>query len=631
MRYIGSKNKLLEYIFSTVEKYCNLDEGSTICDVFAGTGAVGDQFQSKYTILANDNLYFSYCVNKAKLCINECSFKKLKLNPFEYFNNTNADDYIYGYCYNTFSPNGGRQYFSDENAKKIDFIRDKIDDWYEQDLISTDEKEVLIGCLIESVSKVSNVAGVYAACLHIWDSRALKKMTFIPVERINNPKYKNEVFNSDANMLIHNISGDLLYLDPPYTSTQYISQYHVLETIAKNDRPKHHGVGAHRDNGNQISKWSKKIYVPVELYKLIGDANFKYIAMSYSDAGILSKEFITSVFKRFCDSKSLHFEKIDFVKYKNTRAVNKEKRDNTKNNKHYEWFFLGEKKKPLFISPLNYIGGKYDILDFLLPKFPNRINTFYDLFGGGGTLSVNAVSRKVVYNDINYNVTNLLKYITEHDPCEMYDYITKTIKKNDLSKGNKESYVKFRNYYNSQPIEKRNPLDLYILICFGFEHQIRFNSKMEFNNPCGNSGFNDEMLEKLISYSLETKKKNMTYISRNYLDFESEIKEDDFVYCDPPYLLTCGAYNDGKRGFNGWDENQQNELLCFLDRLDDKNVKFALSYIIDHDERTNSEIKKWVENKGYNLYINPKLTKRNRQDRFEALITNYEVKNDGND
>ena len=88
---------------------------------------------------------------------------------------------------------------------------------------------------MKSLSKVSNVAGVYAAYLHIWDSRAVKKMKFIPVETINIPKYDNIVYNCDVNELIKTIEGDILYLDPPYTPTQYISQYHVLETIAKND------------------------------------------------------------------------------------------------------------------------------------------------------------------------------------------------------------------------------------------------------------------------------------------------------------------------------------------------------------------------------------------------------------
>lgn len=625
MRYIGSKTKLLDIINDEIHKFAKLPKESTFCDIFAGTGGVGDYFQDRYKIIANDNLYFSYCVNKAKLCSTKCTFEKLGVDPFVYFNNVNTDNYITGYCFNNFSPFAGRQYFSEENAKLIDFIRETISEWYSNEKISLDEHDFLIGCLIESLSKVANVAGVYAAFLHIWDSRALKRMEFINVETVNKPSLDNMVYNEDCLKLIENISGDLLYLDPPYTPTQYISQYHVLETIAKNDKPVHHGVGAHRDNGEQISNWSKKNKVPVELYKLIREANFNYIVMSYSDAGIMSKEYLEAIFKRFCGKGNYKFEKIDFIKYKNTRAVNREIREDTKNTKHYEWLLLGKKNEPRFISPLNYIGGKYDVLDFILPKFPTNICTFYDLFGGGGTVAINSKAKDIVYNDINFNVVNLLKYISSHDPSTMYDYILKTIKKFELSKGNKEAYNKFRDYYNSFDVKYRNPMDLYILICYGFEHQIRFNSKMEFNNPCGNSGFNDEMLEKLISYSIESSNKNINYFSNDYTDFEDEIKTGDFVYCDPPYLLTCGAYNDGKRGFNGWDKNQQDELLAFLDRLNSKKVKFALSYVIEHDGNSNFELIDWVNKNNYHLHINEKITKRNRQDRHEALITNYEV------
>ena len=179
MRYIGSKTKLLEIIKDEIIKYTKLPKGSIFCDIFAGTGVVGDFFQDNFKIIANDNLYFSYCINKAKLCRNKCDFKTLGFNPFEYFNNYDTNKYDNGYCYNTFSPKANRQYFSEENAKHIDFIRDCISKWYSEGKITLVEHDYLIGCLIESLSKVANVAGVYAAFLHIWDSRAIKKILMV--------------------------------------------------------------------------------------------------------------------------------------------------------------------------------------------------------------------------------------------------------------------------------------------------------------------------------------------------------------------------------------------------------------------------------------------------------------------
>lgn len=626
MRYIGNKAKLLETLDKFLSSKGLVKKGMVFCDLFSGTCTVGDYFKNRYSIIANDTLYMSYVISNGKLKYNSKTFfKTLGFDPFDYFNRIDTDKYTTGFCYNNFAPSvSGRQYFSDENAKKIDFIRNTIDEWFDSKKIDENEKYYLIGSLIESVSKVSNVAGVYSAYLKIWDPRAVKKMEYIPIETFGESKYQNEVYMSDVNDLIGKLSGDILYLDPPYTPTQYISQYHVLETIAKNDCPETHGVGAHRDNGDQISSWCKKGKVHEEFEKLISNAKFKHILLSYSDAGIMSKEYIEKVLKRYAKEGTYVFKQIDFVKYKSTRAVKREIAENTKNKKHYEWLFYIEKKEdPLYISPLNYIGGKYEVLPMIKENLPMKINTFYDLFGGGGTVGINVDSSKIVYNDINWVVRDLLEKITHDDFYKTYDYIEKTVKKYKLEKKDKDAYINFRDYYNSKEKGSRNPLDLYLLICYGFEHQIRFNAKLEFNNPCGNSGYNQEMLEKLVSYSNITKKKNIVFKSMDYKTFEKEIEKGDFVYCDPPYLTSCGAYNDGKRGFNGWDEQQEEELLNFLSRLNEKGIRFMLSNMMSRNGVENKSLKKWIKDNDFKIIVNDKVTKRNRQDRQEILIINY--------
>ena len=278
---------------------------------------------------------------------------------------------------------------------------------------------------------------------------------------------------------------------------------------------------------------------------------------------------------------------------------------------------------PKYISPLNYIGGKFEVLDLIKNNLPKKIDTFYDLFGGGGTVSLNINSKKVVYNDINWVVRDLLEKITHDDFLQTYNYIEKTIKKYNLEKKNKESYNNFRNKYNSVEKGSRNPLDLYLLICYGFEHQIRFNNKMEFNNPCGNSGYNQEMLEKLVSYSNRSKRMNIVFKSMDYKKLLPDIEKNDFVYCDPPYLISCGAYNDGKRGFNGWDEKQEQELLDFLDLLNSKGIKFMLSNMRDRNQKSNTPLSKWIKSNNYRVIVNSSITKRNRQDRQEIIVVNY--------
>lgn len=626
MRYIGNKTKLLDKLERLLVKKGLTKKGMIFCDLFAGTCTVGDYFKDRYEIIANDTLYTSYVISNAKLKYKNTFFQNIGFDPFDYFNNIDSSNYTTGFCYNNFAPTvSGRQYFSDENAKLIDLIRNTIDEWFDTKKIDENEKYYLIGSLLESVSKVSNVAGVYSAYLKIWDPRAIKKMEFIPIETsLSNSKYLNEVYIEDVNDLIPKIKGDILYLDPPYTPTQYISQYHVLETIAKNDNPETHGVGAHRDNGNQISTWCKKGLVHEEFEKLIANAQFKHIIFSYSDAGIMSKEYIEKVLKRYAKDGTYEFKEISFVKYKSTRAVAREIKENTVNKAHYEWLFYIEKKDdPKYISPLNYIGGKFEVLDLIKNNLPKKIDTFYDLFGGGGTVSLNINSKKVVYNDINWVVRDLLEKITHDDFLQTYNYIEKTVKKYNLEKKNKESFNNFRNKYNSVEKGSRNPLDLYLLICYGFEHQIRFNNKMEFNNPCGNSGYNQEMLEKLVSYSNRSKRMNIVFKSMDYKKLLPDIEKNDFVYCDPPYLISCGAYNDGKRGFNGWDEKQEQELLDFLDLLNSKGIKFMLSNMRDRNQKSNTPLSRWIKSNNYRVIVNSSITKRNRQDRQEIIVVNY--------
>lgn len=632
MRYMGNKQKLLENIEKAMESSnITITDDTVFCDLFAGTATVADYFSDRCHLIANDNLFFSYAIATGKLKYNENFFMNLGFDPFDFFNSANTTLYDTGFCYNNFAPSvSSRQYFSDENAKKIDYIRDTIDVWANEGKIDENEKLYLIGSLIESVSKVSNVAGVYSAFLKKWDPRAVKPMKFIPLEisKDNKTPEDNAIILGKAEDTIKTISGDILYLDPPYTPTQYISQYHVLETIAENDNPDTHGKGAHRDNGDQISYWSKKGYVHYVFEQLIKDADFKYIVFSYSDAGIMSKEFIEEVMKRYAKPGSYKFKKFTFNKYKSTRAVNREERENTKNKIHYEWLFIIEKQdadEVIYQSPLNYIGGKYDVMNFIRTHLPEKqYDVFYDLFGGGFTVGLNIRNAKqIVYNDINWLVCELLEKLRNTPFIEIYNYLIKTIRKYGLKKANKEAYITFRTKYNDDKV--KNPLDLYLLMCYGFEHQFRFNKKHEFNNPCGNSSFNDKLLEKLISYHIRSNELDIVFQSDSYEQLIPDIKTEDFVYMDPPYLISCGAYNDGKRGFNGWDDKQETELLNTMVKLDKDGIDFMLSNMADRNGKANTLLSQCIKDNGFVLATDEKFTKRNRQYRREILVMNYQV------
>ena len=144
-------------------------------------------------------------------------------------------------------------------------------------------------------------------------------------------------------------------------------------------------------------------------------------------------------------------------------------------------------------APFNYIGNKYRIINEITSLFPKEINNFVDLFCGGGDVSINTRARHIYANDINYHVIDIIQAIQKQPITEILKYIDNTIQKWGLSKDSKENYLRFRNYYNNS----KKPIDLYILMCFSFNFQFRFNSKHEYNNPFGNiqNGYDFESLQ----------------------------------------------------------------------------------------------------------------------------------------
>lgn len=278
-------------------------------------------------------------------------------------------------------------------------------------------------------------------------------------------------------------------------------------------------------------------------------------------------------------------------------------------------------------SPLNYIGGKYKMLPQLLEFFPENINTFVDLFAGGCDVCCNVKAKTIYANDINNYIIDIYKTMARMEIDELLHYIETTINKEGLSKTNQEAYLSFREKYNNS--ENKNPLDLYILICFAFNHQCRFNNKHEFNSPFGKdrSSFNQNMRSNLIKFH-----HNIQNIKFSSFDFKclnlNDLSSGDFLYADPPYLISTGSYNDGKRGFKGWSETDDENLFSVLDNLNEKGVKFALSNVIKHKGLVNEKLIEW--SRKYNIhYINYNYSNSNYhgkntdKETVEVLITNY--------
>lgn len=291
-----------------------------------------------------------------------------------------------------------------------------------------------------------------------------------------------------------------------------------------------------------------------------------------------------------------------------------------------------DKKIPKFIkSPLNYIGGKYKLLEQILPLFPKKIDTFLDLFVGGANVALNAKAQKVICNDNLKFLIEMYQKFQQNSLLDTLQHIDERIHSYQLSLENEEGYKKLRAHYN----QHKNPLDLFVLVAFSFNHQIRFNNAHQFNNPFGRdrSCFNETMRTNLIHFIRKIQAATVQFSCSNFDVFDfTGLTEEDFVYCDPPYLISLGTYNDGKRGFTGWTATQEQQLLAILENLHHRNIRFALSNVLQHKGQENNILKNWLTKNNYLSvhYLradysnaNYQLLEKDKSASVEVLVTNY--------
>lgn len=279
-------------------------------------------------------------------------------------------------------------------------------------------------------------------------------------------------------------------------------------------------------------------------------------------------------------------------------------------------------------SPFNYIGGKYRELNQILPLFPDNINKFYDVFGGGGSVSLNVLAKEIIYNDIIPYVSDVLKELSQINYKDAIYKINYIINEYKLDKYNEIGFKKLRHDYNNG---LKTWYMFYTLTCFSFNNQYRFNNKHEYNSSFGKykSCFSQVTKNKLQLAIERLHKINIKFQSSDFTNIRyDEIEKTDFVYFDPPYLISCGNYNDGKRGFNGWNQVDDINLMNICDFLNEKNIKFALSNIFKCKNIENIKLINW--SKKYHIHIihnsygNCNYQKKYKYDHdIEVLITNY--------
>lgn len=300
------------------------------------------------------------------------------------------------------------------------------------------------------------------------------------------------------------------------------------------------------------------------------------------------------------------------------------------------------KKENVIRSPLFYTGDKYKLIPELKKYFPTDINKFVEPFVGGGSVFLNIQAKQFYENDIDKNIMSIHNYLSSFSfsddllkilfakieeyqftcsckgktvPQELKEKYVKTY----FAKYNAEYYKRLKEKYNAS--DRSDIADLYLLLIYGFNRMLRFNQKGDFNLPVGNVDFNQNVVDALTNYVNLTNQKKIHWFNKDYKSFiaKIELTENDFVYLDPPYLITASEYN------KLWDQQDDDDLCALLDELNTNNIRFALSDVVNYKGKENTKLLEWAQK--YNVYP-IKSNYINYHDNSiksfsEVLITNY--------
>lgn len=634
-RYLGNKHSLTGFIRNTVDQHC--PGVSSVIDIFSGTGAVANAFKDK-ALVTNDILYSSYVTNR-------CWFSPETYRPYvivdavTYLNaiETSENNYVR----KSFSDT----YFSADDCSKIGAARELIEMARTRKLVNEREFAILLTSILYGMDRSANTVGHYDAYRKgaSFDTPLIFPIILPSTDLSSN----NKGYNANANELIGKLSGDLLYCDPPYNSRQYSDAYHLLENIARWEKPEVYGI-ARKMNRTALKSEYNTVRAAEAFRDLVAKADVKYVVLSYNNMASKgngrSNAKISDV-----DITEILSEKGDVQVFEQPyKAFSTGKSAITDNSERLFVCTVKPAARPssaVVLSPINYIGGKGKLVPQLRPHLPST-SLFVDIFAGGCTVGANVDADKVIFNDNNKQLVDLIKFLALNNPNEIISAVDEvkdfygfsdTYRHSyrhygvDSSSGladvNRKSFLRLREAYNKEHVANRDPLLLYVLVIHGFNNQLRFNKRGDFNLPVGKRDFNSRMRTKLLNFHRRISEINSVFQVGDFRDFDiNQTPKDTVFYCDPPYLITQATYNE--RG--GWSENHEYDLLAFLENIHASGRRFALSNVIQAKGATNQILIDWATNPDFTMhnlkmsYQNSNYHRGNRaSDTLEVLITNF--------
>ncbi len=375
MRLIGNKTKLLTAIEGLLRGR-GLTSG-TFIDIFSGTASVGRHFKRLgFRVLANDHLSACYTQAVAGVevsrppafeglrrvhgaLISSREFRStLPFEPeFDFRDPEGAgapggkrarrraapaegclplreavhliDRFVpprEGLVFRNYSPGGphGRMYFQDEHGRKIDGVLEFLRECHRSRVLERGELHLLLAAVIDAADRVANISGTYGAFLKSWQHNTRGEMRIEPPEVIESA-LRNEAHQADANALIRKVSGDVLYIDPPYNHRQYAANYHILEILAEHHRIADlagYEAALYGKTGLRPYQDLKSDYsirpggrsagagnVLTAMSDLILSSRARCVVVSYNEEGLLSREEIGTILARFSRARSFDFDR----------------------------------------------------------------------------------------------------------------------------------------------------------------------------------------------------------------------------------------------------------------------------------------------------------------------------------
>ena len=337
MRYIGNKTKLLPFLGSAMARL-GIAPG-VAHDAFAGTAAVGRALKSAgWVVHSSDLMTYSYVMQRAYVVAStidsfdelakadppvgglfvarglaatqtsvvgaergigldstEVVARRLSAVADHLANGVAPTD---GFFAQNFSPAGGRMYFTDENARRIDAARATLHDWRHRGLLADDTFYVLLAAVIEGADRVANTAGVYAAYIKQWQPNALRALTVVAEPPIRTHA-RCIAHQADATQVAETLGSiDLLYVDPPYNTRQYAGYYHVPELIARGwfeDEVTLRGKTGLIADKEQRSAWCSRREAPTALRSLLSATGARHVLVSYNSEGVIGDKELRAI------------------------------------------------------------------------------------------------------------------------------------------------------------------------------------------------------------------------------------------------------------------------------------------------------------------------------------------------